>query len=49
MNAGGKLKKPAEPIKMLKGIIRNSTTDKPVLSRADQQKELANIKRDIDG
>jgi len=49
MNVTGKLKKPVEPIKMLKGIIRSKSTDKPALSRADQLKELQKIKQDIDG
>ena len=47
MNASGQLKKPADPMKLLKGIIQQPET--PALSRADQALELKKLKEEIDG
>lgn len=49
MNSTGKLKKPADPMKMLKGIIKTNHSEKPPLSKAEQSEELRKLKRDIDG
>ena len=49
MNSVGRSKKPANPLKMLNGIIRKHTKDRPAMTKAEQINELSKLKAEIDG